>query len=360
MEKRMSNSNETTRRRFLKAAGATGAGLALPTIWTRRAVAADQLTIADYGGVTTVAHRKAFYEPFEKETGIRIISVAHGSDPVTQFKLAVDSGSHIWDICVVTPDHVERLVGKKNYLAPLGIAPGEVKNILPGMLTENWFGYSVYAVLMAYRTDKYPKNGPTGWKDFWDTQKFPGRRGLYRAPIGLFENALLADGVAPHDLYPIDVNRAFKSLDKIRSSVSVWWANGAQNTQLLQNGEVDMADTWNSRVMGAIDAGAPLKMVWEGTYNADGWTIVSGTPRLKQAQQFVRFCMDPKRQAVYSSMVSNGPSNSDAYKYIDKEKAVLLPTYPKNLERLVRRDTAWWGKNFDPVSAQFQEWLLKS
>lgn len=357
----MTDSNDTARRRFLKVAGAAGAGLALPTIWTRRADAANQLTIADYGGVTTIAHRKAFFDPFEKATGVRIINVAHESDPVTQFKLAVDSGSYIWDVCVCTPDHVVRLEGsKKTYLAPLDIAPSDAKTILPGMLTNNWFGYSVYAVLMAYRTDKYPKNGPASWQDFWNTGKFPGRRALYRSPIGLFENALLADGVAPHDLYPIDVNRAFKSLDKIRSSVSVWWANGAQNTQLLQSGEVDMADTWNSRALAAIKAGAPVKMVWEGTYNADGWTILNGTPRLKLAQQYVRFCMDPRRQAVYSSMVSNGPSNSDAYKYIDKQEAVLLPTYPKNLERLARRDTAWWGKNFDAVTARFQDWLLKA
>jgi putative spermidine/putrescine transport system substrate-binding protein len=357
----MSKKNDITRRSFLKTASAAGAALALPAIWTQSAAATSQLTIADYGGVTTVAHRQAFYDPFEKETGIRIISVAHGSDPVTQFKLAVDSGSFIWDVCVCTPDHTERLVvGNKNYMAPLGIAQSDAKNILPNMLTDNWFGYSVYAVLMAYRTDKFPKGGPASWKDFWDLQQFPGRRGLYRAPIGLFENALLADGVSPHDLYPLDIDRALKSLDKIRSAVSVWWANGAQNTQMLQNGEVDMADTWNSRAMAAIKGGAPLKMVWEGTYNADGWTILNGTTKLKQAQQFVRFCMDPKRQAVYSSMTSNGPSNSEAYKYLSKEQGAQLPTYPKNLERLARRDTVWWGKNFDPASARFQEWLLKS
>jgi putative spermidine/putrescine transport system substrate-binding protein len=357
----MSKDNGVSRRSFIKMAGAAGAGIALPAIWTTSAAATDQLTVADYGGVTTVAHRKAFFDPFEKETGIRVISVAHGSDPVTQFKLAVDTGSFIWDVCICTPDHVERLtVPGKKYLAPLGIAQSDAKDILPNMLTDTWLAYSVYAVLMAYRTDKFPKGGLTSWKDFWDVQQFPGRRGLYRSPIGLFENALLADGVAPHDLYPIDVDRAFKSLDKIRSAVSVWWANGAQNTQILQNGEVDMSDTWNSRTMAAIAGGAPLKMVWEGTYNADGLTILNGTPRLKQAQQFVRFCLDPQRQATYSSMTSNGPSNTKAYDYLSKEQGAQLPTYPANLERLARRDTAWWGKNFDATSARFQEWLLKA
>ncbi|KLU21829.1 ABC transporter substrate-binding protein [Caballeronia mineralivorans PML1(12)] len=356
----MSTTKNESRRRFLKTTGATGLALGAPTIWIPRAMAADTLTIADNGGALGPAMRMAFYDPFEKETGIRIVNVAHESDPVTQFKLTVDSDSHIWDLAMVTPDNVLRLTDAKNYLAPLDIGPGDAKGILPGMLTSNWFGFSVYGVVMAYRTDKYAKAVPTGWRDFWDTSKFPGRRGLYRSPSGTLENALLADGVAPKDIYPINIDRAMKSLDKIRSSVSVWWANGAQNTQLLQSGEVDMADTWNARALAAISSGAPVKIVWEGTYSVDGWSIPVGTPRLKQAQQFVRFCMRPDRQAVYASIVANGPSNSDALKLIDPKRAELLTTYPKNLERLIRRDSAWWGKNFDSANERYQEWLLQS
>ena len=89
-------------------------------------------------------------------------------------------------------------------------------------------------------------------------------------------------------------------------------------------------------------------------------SIPVGTPRIKQAQQFVRFCMRADRQAVYASIVANGPSNSDAYKLIDAKRAELLTTYPKNLERLTRRDSAWWGKNFDSANERFQEWLLQS
>jgi putative spermidine/putrescine transport system substrate-binding protein len=356
----VSSSTKPSRRQFIKTTGAAGLALGFPMIWTQRANAADTLTVADNGGALGPVMRAAFYDPFEKETGIRIVNVAHESDPTTQFKLSVDSGSHIWDVAMVTPDNVLRLSDTKNYLAPLDIASSDAKGILPGMLTNNWFGFSIYGVVMAYRSDHFAKATPAGWRDYWDTAKFPGRRGLYRSPIGLLENALLADGVAPKDLYPIDVDRALKSLDKIRKSINVWWANGAQNTQLLQSGEVDLSDTWNARALAAITAGAPVKIVWEGTYNVDGWSIPAGTTKLKQAQQFVRFCMRADRQAQYSSLIANGPSNNDAYKLIDPKRAELLPTYPKNLERLQRRDTAWWGKNFDSANEKFQEWLLNA
>ena len=77
---------------------------ALPSIWTGdRAFGADEITVADVGGAPGAAIRKAFCDPFEKETGIRAASVAHDADPTTQFKLLVDTKSYIWDVSMVTP-----------------------------------------------------------------------------------------------------------------------------------------------------------------------------------------------------------------------------------------------------------------
>ena len=55
------------------------------------------------------------------------------------------------------------------------------------------------------------------WADLFDTAKIPGKRTFYKwsAP-GVLEIALLADGVAPDKLYPLDLDRAFKKLDTIK------------------------------------------------------------------------------------------------------------------------------------------------
>ena len=355
----MSVFETVSRRKMLKVAGAAATGVAMPAVWTRGARAAgEQITVADVGGATGAALRPAFYDPFEKETGIRVVAVAHESDPVTQFKVIVDTGSKLWDVCMVTPDDVARLTAEKNYLEPLDYANGTGGNFVSGAIKPNWFGFSVYAIVMAYRTDVYKADQPRKWADFWDTAKFPGRRGLYRNPKGVLESALLADGVAPKDLYPLDVDRAFRMLDKVRSQVAVWWTSGAQNTQILQSGEVDMSDTWSARAYAAIDSGAPVNIVWNGLYSIDGWSIPLGTEKLKLAQQFVRFCMNPERQAVYSSQVANGPSNLAAYDHIPAARAKVLPTFPENLKGLTERDFAFWGKNYAAISDRFQEWLL--
>jgi putative spermidine/putrescine transport system substrate-binding protein len=287
------------------------------------------------------------------------IGVVHESDPITQFKLLVETKSYIWDLCMVTPAMVASLTKPKEYLEPLNIGADEVPGMIPGALMPVWCGLSVFATIMAYRTDKFASGAPNDWADFWDVKKFPGRRGLYKGVSGMLECALMADGVPATKLYPLDVDRAFKALDRIKPAVKVWWTSGAQNTQILQSGEVDMTDTWGGRAFAAIDAGAPVKMVWtQGLYSTDGWSISKGTPRADLARKFVRFCMKPEQQAIYSTNVVNAPTNQNAYKFIAPERAKLLATSPENIKGLVPSDDQWWATNRDKVQERFQEWLL--
>src|SRR6266849_4734639 len=151
----MSTFETITRRKLLKAATVAATGVAMPVVWTKRARAAEAITVADVGGATAPALRAGFYDPFEKETGIRVENVAHESDPVTQFKLVVDANSKIWDVCMVTPDDVVRLTEQKNYLEPLVLVAENDADLVPGALVPNWFGFSVYGIVMAYRTDTY-------------------------------------------------------------------------------------------------------------------------------------------------------------------------------------------------------------
>ncbi|MHC8287213.1 extracellular solute-binding protein [Pseudomonas sp. XS1P51] len=355
----MSDAKNISRRNVIKGAGVVTAAMAVPSLWTgSRAFGAETITVSDVGGAVAPAIRTAFYEPFEKETGIKVIGVAHDSDPVTQFKLLVDAKTYIWDVSMVTQDHVARLTQPKNYLADLNIPFAKGQDVLPGMLTNNWLGFSVFGIVMAYNKEKFAGAHPASWADYWDTKKFPGRRGLYKSPWGVLELALLADGVAGKDLYPLDVDRAFKKLDQIRGDVAVWWSAGAQNTQTLQNGEVDISDTWSARGYAAIASGAPLNMLWEGLYSVDGWSIPIGTPKLDLARKFVEFCMRPEQQAVYSSLTTNGPSNKRAFEFISAERASALPSAPENFKHLTELDSVWWGSNYDAVTERFQEWML--
>ncbi|WP_108659605.1 ABC transporter substrate-binding protein [Acuticoccus kandeliae] len=345
------------RRRVLQlTAGAAAVGLASPAL-IGRARAAGSITVADPGGPFREAFSTAFYRPFEEATGNTVINVARDAEPTAQFKAIVETGSYTWDVCTLTIS-ARDILAAQDLLDPIGFSHDDVPDLMPEAINEFWMGTDVYSTIKAFRTDILDK-GPSTWAEFWDVEAFPGVRSLRQNPIDTLEQALMADGVAPADLYPLDVDRAFASLDKIKKHIAVWWSSGAQSTQLIQSGEVDMIPGWNARLQAAIDGGAPVALDWtEGLYSIEGWGLPKGGPRADLAREFVRFCSDPERQAAYTSVLSYGPTNLKAYEHIDAERAKILPTSPNNLSKMVIANSDWWAENRAEVSERFNTWLL--
>ncbi|GHC72606.1 ABC transporter substrate-binding protein [Limoniibacter endophyticus] len=341
-------------RRTLLATGA--AALATPA-FLRRAWAEQSLVIADPGGPFTEGYRKAFYEPFTAATGITITGVARDAEPTAQFKSIVETGSYIWDVCTLTLS-ARLILEDEDLLEPLNLDPAKVSNVMPEAVYPNMLGTDVYSTVLAYNTDTITE-APEGWSAFWDVERFPGRRSLRRNPIDTLEIALMADGVEPKDLYPLDVDRAFKKLDEIKSHVDVWWTGGAQSTQLLESGEVDMIAAWNARIQSAIDGGAPAKIVWNGgLYSIEGWGIPKGNPKADIAREFVAFCAQGDMQAKFTDDVAYGPTNLSAYDHIDPERAAILPTAPENLKVMSLASEPYWKENRAALSERFNSWLL--
>lgn len=347
---------DVTRRDFLKGT----AGLAAATALSGRVAAEDkQLVIADPGGPYTAAYRKAFYDPFEKATGIRVVNVVREAQPVAQLSAIVQTKNYIWDITTLTNSADIPILESRGALEPIGLKPSDFPTIIPDAVRPDWLGVDVYSTILAYRRDKLGSNPPRSWADFWNVQAFPGRRSLRRNALETLEQALMADGVPVDKLYPLDVDRAFRSLDQIKKHITVWWTSGAQANQLIHSGEVDMIATWNGRAQAAIDSGAPVSIVWnQGIYSIEGWGIPKGSPRAEMAKSFIRFCGDAKRQAAFTDGLGYGPTNLKAYEYISKERAAILPTAPQNIKTMFQASPEWWHQNREKVSERFNAWLL--
>jgi len=344
------------RRRILQGAGALAVAGAVPLA----ARAQDrQIVVSDPGGPYTTAYREAFYDPFEKATGIKVVSVARESQPVAQFAAMVQTKNYVWDVTTLTLSADIPYLESKGLLEPIGLKASDYPDIMPEAITPNWLGVDVYSTVLAYRADKFKDGGPKSWADFWDVKKFPGRRCLRRSPLDTLEQALLADGVPLDKLYPLDVDRAFRSLDKIKPHVDIWWTSGAQAMQAIQSGDVDMISTWNGRAQAAKDGGAPVSIVWnQGLYSIEGWGIPKGTPRADAARQFVRFCADAKRQALLTRTLAYGPTNRKAFETIAKDRAALLPTTPENIRDMRLPSPQWWEANRQKVTERFNSWII--
>jgi putative spermidine/putrescine transport system substrate-binding protein len=355
------NKASVSRRTFIKSSTALGLALAAPTLLKgTRVFAGETLIVRDMGGTFYEGFKAGFYDSFTEETGVTIQVNTNEPDPIPQYKMAVDTDTKLFDVALMTPEHVLRIrkYGSQ-YMLPLEIEVPNPNDFTPNNFQPDFVGVAIYALAMGYRTDTMGENHPKNWADFWNTEKFKGRRGLWRSPVTTMEMALLADGVPLDKLYPLDVERAFKSLDKIRDHIDLWWTSGAQNTQVMQNGEIDMTSAWSTRAQTAIQAGAPLEIIWNGgLFNIDGWTIVGNTTKPDLARKFVTWCLDAKRQAAYTKFLACGPTNMNAYKHIDPELAKVLPTTPEHIKGLAQLDAGYWAEHQDALTERFEQWIL--
>ncbi len=227
-----------SRRQFLSTAAHGSALVTLGSGWPRRAYGqSKEVVVASWGGSYQDALKRAWFQPFEKETGIKVTDVS----PVNYGKMAtmVETKNVEWDVVDVGSSFVATGISK-NLFQPLNYSVIDKQGLIPESVNEFAVGIEYFSTLLAYSTKRYPTGAPESWADFWNVTKFPGVRAMRKISYTTCEQALMADGVPPSKIYPIDVDRAFKSLDRIKPHVKVWWTQGAQPIQLLTDGEVDL------------------------------------------------------------------------------------------------------------------------
>lgn len=350
----------SSRRQVLKGAALGVAAVAAPTVLLpRKTRAAETLICRDPGGPFTKAFSEAYYKPFAAKTGIEVIGVTSKHEATAEIKAQVDTGSYQYDVTILG-EQSQVTLAEGGYLEILDIGDDPAVQEIPAEFkTPTMLGNDVYSTILAYRTDAGLSREPQGWQDLWDVEGMPGRRAMRNYPFDTIEIALLADGVPPATLYPADFDRAYASLDKVRPSVDVWWTGGAQTSQLLATGEVDLCQTWNGRAQAAIDGGAPVKMAFgQALWGYEGWCILKNNPKQDIARDFIKFTAQAENQAAFTPHVSYGPTNPNAYKYIDAARAEVLPTNPKWFNGMVAVNANFWGPIKDEAVNRWKGWML--
>jgi len=328
------------------------AGYDNPEKWKGR-----KIVVTSWGGAYQDAQRKAIFEPFMRLTGCEI---AEDTSDSGKLRAQVESGNVEWDVYDAGTEGVLNY-GNHGLLEEIDYDIADTTDLYEDLLMPWGVGAIYYSTVLAYRTDKYSgDNIPQGWADFWDTEKFPGARSLYNDPTTTLEFALLADGVDPDQLYPQDMDRAFKSLDRIKEAVTVWWDAGAQPAQLLTDGEVDMASAWNGRIDTVQQQGAKVAIQWnQGLLTADSWVVPKGSKNKDVAMDFINFATRPETTAALARLIPYGPVNKKAFDYLDEELARRLPSEPELKQSQIVTNFEWWEKNLDEATERFQSWILE-
>lgn len=320
---------------------------------------AQQLTVVHYGGTFGQAMRAAFFDPAEKEMGIKIVDTSRTD--MAKIKAMVQSGNIEWDVANVNTLEVGR-GARENLWERIDWSAIDPKVAGPVGKLEYGVPFIGFSIGLGYSTKKYPTPdaAPKTWADFWDVRKFPGPRALEDRVRYQLEFALLADGVPPDKLYPLDVDRAFRKLDQIKPHIVVWAKPPVQPIELIVSGEVAMASVFNNEVANAQKRGAPIGMHFDGAlYLTNAWTVLRGTKNLRTAMQFIKTVTQPAYGARLAEAIYFGPMNPDAIPLIKPETRRNLPTDPTNLAKSIRFDNEWWAANESKLIERWNKWKLQ-
>lgn len=360
------------RRRFIHATSSAVAVGALTSVANRAsAQSPGELKIRVSGGAYGKANIDAYVKPFEAETGIKVTPITDWTT-LAQIELMQRTNTVSLDVGLLDQG-TALLAARKGYLEEVDYSIYK-KDELGGIVDygKRPFGVAavIYSINMVYNTEKYPadKPRPTTWAEFWDVKTFPGVRTLASAQgQGAWEEALLADGVTPDALYPLDIDRAFASLDKIRPHIRKWWTQGSEIQQLMRDKVVDLAQSYDGRAVQLIDEGAPIeinrnqaKLTW------DYWIIPKGSPNAKNAQRFIEFATHADRQAAFAQLFPIGPTNRNAFKLMPERAARKLATYPDYMARSYAKNADWYAEtgsdgvsNAQRLINRWNEWILR-
>src|SRR5215470_3044164 len=165
--------------------------------------------VCSYGGAFQDAQRKAYFEPFERLSGVKVIE-SQGPDPV-KVKAMVDTKNIEYDVGEFDRASVINLQKKGDYWEEIDYSLVDTANIDKAFQYKYALDMLPYAQTYAYRTDVFAGARPESWADFWDTKKFPGPRTMPSGTGGLtpfLEAAVLAAGAPMDKIYPMDIDKA--------------------------------------------------------------------------------------------------------------------------------------------------------
>jgi putative spermidine/putrescine transport system substrate-binding protein len=350
------------RRTFIRLAVAGTAAPALSALVSGAEAAEGRtVSIASYGGSFNDGLKSSVLDPFEKKTGIKINLGAGASLALVKLQVA-SGGPAQWDLVELTGTEYELAVRSK-LLMPLDYSVIDGTHVPKEYRPPYGLKYVFFMFAMAWNTKKI-SDPPKTWAEFWDTKRYPGKRSLYSniADGCILEAALLADGIAVKDLYPLDVDRALKSLERLGRKNIIWHSTNAEPIQQLASGEVDFATSWNGRVIRAARGGAPLAFTArQAGATGDYLVVPKSSKNAKEAFELINYiASDAEAGARFEETLTDATANTEAVKLVPKELADTLPTNPALAGQVFDRNDAWWVDNLEKTSIRFKQWLLQS
>lgn len=316
------------------------------------AAQAQDMVFTSWGGTTQDAQAANWAVPFSEKTGTTVVQ--DGPTDYGKIQAMVEADAVNWDVVDVEYDWALR-AGGKGLLEPLDFSVIDKSKLDARFVSDYAVGSFYYSFVLGWNPASFSGAQPATLADLFDTEKFPGKRTFYKwsAP-GVIEAALLADGVSPDALYPLDLERAFKKLDTIKSEI-IWWEGGAQSQQLLASGEAPIGFFWNGRLAALQADGMNVGISWDQNITAaDALVVPKGTKNKEAAMKFIAEASSAEGQAAFAAATGYAPINLSSADLMDPAVRATLPDAQSAVQ--VNADLAYWAANRDEIGNRWYAW----
>jgi putative spermidine/putrescine transport system substrate-binding protein len=317
--------------------------------------AGRKVVFTGWGGSYQDAEKVGYCEPFARKSGATVLQ--DGPTDYAKLRTMVEGGNPTWDI-VDVQDFFVSTAGRDGILEKIDTDVVDVKRVDPKFVDEYGVGNMVFSFVIGYSTTAFPNNPNLTWADYFDLKKFPGPRSVRDIAQPMLEAALLADGVDPKALYPLDADRAFRKLDTIKKD-AIFWQTNSQSQQQLVDGSAIMGMINNGRAYDVIKKGAKLAISWEQNLQAGDFLVIpKGSKNRDVAMGLINEMTLPENQAKVANLMAYSPTNLSAFKFIDADVQPWISTSPQNNSKGILIDKAYWRDNLQPLTERWNAWKL--
>src|SRR5438067_11748002 len=258
------NMRRTVRRLVYLLPGLLAAATALATLpGAAAAQEAVTITYVSFGGALQAAEEKAWLQPYMQLHPN--VTILYDNVDYAKLKAMVESGNVTWDVVTTGPDF--GLGDSTRYLEKLDCSEIACADLQSDKFPQG-DGYRVAqttsGTVLGWNTTVFGDNPPQNWADFFDVQRFPGKREVMGDMESMpLEVALVGDGVAPDQLYSLDVQRALNKWDTIKDQVE-FTTNYQGCAEKVATGDAVMGECWSGRFQTFKDNGSPVDFTWTG------------------------------------------------------------------------------------------------
>ena len=343
------------------------------------------VVMVSWGGAYTESQKLGYGDPAAKKLGIPIDWVDY-SGGLSEIKAQIAAGAITWD--VIDLYAMDTIIGCDEGLfvefdfdkdfppAPDGTPASQ--DFFTAMPSKCAVGNILYSWTYAYHDEKIGSKKPKNIKDFFNTKKWPGKRGIYKSAMHNLEIALAADGVKPgkggskiYEILETDagLDRAFNKIKELCTDPKggcVFWSAGAKPPELLMQGEVVMATGWNGRFFNAeIGEGAPLKQVWDAQgLDYQYMSVIKGGPNEADAMKAIAEMTSTEGLAGSAKYIAYAPWRKSSLKvieagepwYKDGKTNMMeqMPTHPNNTKNYFLVDPIFWADNSTEIGERWE------